>query len=166
MSIAPEVERFLRESGVRYEVLRHAEAFTAQEEAAAAQVSGYEWAKTVVFFTESGHAIMAVVPAPFRVDRRRLEQVVRGGELRLADEDDFRHLYGRCEVGSMPPLGPLYDQAVYVDERLAQDEQIVFNAGDHVHAIRMSYADFDRVVEPVVGRFAARATSAAGSTEG
>ncbi len=158
MAIAPEVEQFLKDAQVQHEVIRHAEAFTAQEEAAAAHVSGYDWAKTVVFFREDGHAIMAVVPAPFRIDVPRLEALVGGGELRLADEDDFRHLYGRCEAGGMPPLGPLYDQEVYVDEHLAREDRITFNAGDHRDAIRMRYADFARIVAPRVGRFAALAS--------
>jgi Ala-tRNA(Pro) deacylase len=54
----------------------------------------------------------------------------------------------------MPPFGPLYGQRVFVDRALTRDPVIVFNAGTHVEAIRMTYEDFAKVAEPVVGDFA------------
>jgi Ala-tRNA(Pro) deacylase len=53
----------------------------------------------------------------------------------------------------MPPLGNLYGQRVFVDQRLAEDEEIVFNAGNHSEAVRVNYADFERLASPVVGAF-------------
>jgi len=53
----------------------------------------------------------------------------------------------------MPPLGPLYQQAVFVDDRLAAESEIVFDAGSHSQAVRMRYADFAAVVKPIVGMF-------------
>lgn len=154
MSVSPDVKQFLSDHAVEYEVIPHPAAYTTQEEAAATHISGYEWAKTVIFFKEDGEAIMAVVPAPYDIDVEALEALVDGGELELAEESEFAHLYPDCEPGAMPPLGTLYEQRVYVDERLSGDEEIVFNAGSHTEAIRMSYADFDELVHPVVGGFA------------
>ncbi len=54
----------------------------------------------------------------------------------------------------MPPLGPLYGQRVIVDEQLTMNADIVFDAGTHSDAIRMSYPDFERLVRPIVGDFA------------
>jgi Ala-tRNA(Pro) deacylase len=50
----------------------------------------------------------------------------------------------------MPPFGPLYGQKVYVDTALADEPEIVFNAGPHADAIEMGYADFANLVHPVV----------------
>ena len=63
-------------------------------------------------------------------------------------------LYPECEVGSMPPLGPLFGQRVFVDSRLAADLEIVFDAGTHADAIRMRFDDFNAAVKPVIGAFA------------
>jgi Ala-tRNA(Pro) deacylase len=156
MPIAPEVEKFLKDEGVEYETIPHPTAYTAQEEAAASHISGHEWAKTVIFFTENSEAIMAVLPAAYQVDVNALQNLVGEGELQLADESEFAPLYPDCEPGAQPPLGVLYDQRVFVDERLAGDEQIAFNAGDHTRAVRIRYADFDRLVSPTVGSFARR----------
>jgi Ala-tRNA(Pro) deacylase len=40
-----------------------------------------------------------------------------------------------------------------VDESLAEDEEIVFNACTHTKAIRMKFKDFRRLVKPVIGGF-------------
>lgn len=153
MSISSQVERFLKENGVEYDVIEHPAAYTSQEEAAAAHVSGHEWAKTVIFFQNDGEAIQAVLPASYAVDRERLEELVGQGDLRLAEESEFVDLYPDCEPGAMPPLGVIYDQKVYVDEHLTEDEAIVFDAGDHRSAVRMKYADYEGLIDPVVGDF-------------
>lgn len=153
MSLAPEVEKLLKQEGISYDVIKHPTAYTAQEEAAASHISGYEWAKTVIYFTEDDEPIMAVLPASYHVDEEKLAKLVGSGSLRLAEENDFAGLYPNCEPGAMPPLGNLYGQRVFVDERLADDEEIVFNAGNHTEAVRMRYADFARVAEPTVGSF-------------
>jgi Ala-tRNA(Pro) deacylase len=57
----------------------------------------------------------------------------------------------------MPPFGPLYHQQVFVDEALARDDEIVFNAGTHTDAICMRYSDFTALARPALGRFAERA---------
>jgi prolyl-tRNA editing enzyme YbaK/EbsC (Cys-tRNA(Pro) deacylase) len=43
-----------------------------------------------------------------------------------------------------------------VDESLAADEEILFNAGRNRGAIRMSCADFERLVKPKVSLFVAQ----------
>ena len=71
MSLAPEVTKLLKEEGVEYEVIKHPTAYTAAEEAAVTHISGYEWAKTVIFFTEDDEPIMAVLPASYQVNLDR-----------------------------------------------------------------------------------------------
>jgi Ala-tRNA(Pro) deacylase len=46
---------------------------------------------------------------------------------------------------------------VIVDEALAEDEDIFFNAGTHTELIRMKYADFEALVKPTVMRTTERA---------
>jgi Ala-tRNA(Pro) deacylase len=59
-------------------------------------------------------------------------------------------MFPDCEVGAMPPFGNLYDMDVYVDSSLGNNREIVFNAGSHTEVIRMSYADFERLVNPKI----------------
>jgi len=64
-------------------------------------------------------------------------------------------LFPDCELGAMPPFGSLYNLRVFVDESLAADEEIVFNAGTHRDAIRMRFADFARLAKPTMTSLAA-----------
>ena len=149
------VQEFLRRGNVAYSIFQHAPAFTAQEEAAVTHVPGRNWAKAVVCFAD-GEPVMGVIPADREVDLDRLAELARAHEIRLADESELRWLYPDCELGAMPPFGPLYKQAVYVDDALSRDDEIVFNAGTHTDAICMRYADFAALARPTVGRFAER----------
>ena len=122
-------------------VLPHARAYSAQDEAAVTHIPGRDWAKAVVCFAD-GEPIQAVVPADRMVDLIQLGMLTGADTIRLAREDELAWLYPDCERGAMPPLGPLYRQLVYVDEALADEEEVVFNAGTHGDAVRMRYDDF------------------------
>jgi Ala-tRNA(Pro) deacylase len=155
MAVVPSVQELLRRANVAYAVFPHARAYTAQEEAAVTHVPGRFWAKVVACFAD-GEPIQAVVPADHEVNLDRLAVLAGAASIRLADEDELRWLYPDCERGAMPPLGPLYRQLVFVDETLAADDRIVFNAGTHGDAVSMRYADFAAIAHPIVGRFARR----------
>lgn len=155
MSIARRVETFLDEQGVAYEHSEHAPAYTAQEVAASEHVPGKELAKTVIL-TDGDAFVMAVLPATRRVEIEQLREVAGIPDLRLADEDEFADLFPNVETGAMAPFGNLYDVPVFVDQALREDESITFNAGTHTDTIRMAYADFERLVGPVVAEFSKR----------
>jgi Ala-tRNA(Pro) deacylase len=150
---------YLERNQAEYSLLVHRTAYTAQEEAAAAHVPGHEWAKTVVCFADD-QPILAVVPAPLAVDLTRLQRTVHARAIRLASEREFGRLYHDCELGAMPPLGPLYGQRVFVDKRLTADPQVSFSAGSHHDAIRMPYREFERLAQPTVAEFALDSLSA------
>jgi Ala-tRNA(Pro) deacylase len=119
---------------------------------AAMHVPGREWAKAVVCMVDE-QPTLAVVSADLLVDLDRLREACGAKSARLASEAEFRPLYSDCEVGTMPPFGPLYRQPVVIDKRLTSDPEILFNAGSHREAIRMRYRDFEELVKPTVADF-------------
>lgn len=147
------ISDYLRRNHARYSVMPHPRAHTAQREAGAAHVPGHAWAKSVVCFADD-RPILAVVPAPCAVDLDRLQHATHAKSVRIAAEREFVPLYGDCEPGAMPPLGPLWQQPVFVDARLTRDPEIVFDGGSHGDAIRMTYSEFERLTEPTVADFA------------
>ena len=88
-----------------------------------------------------------------KVDLHTVEDSLGVHRVRLATEAEFIARFPECEIGAMPPFGPLYGQRVFVDRTLAADPEIVFNAGSHANAIRMRYEDYAMLVQPVVGEF-------------
>jgi len=155
MPVLGKLRAFLDENKVQYEMLTHAEAFTAQQVAEAQHVPGRELAKVVIVRSGSEFA-MIVLAAPHRLDLERARQAMKKADLVLATEREFADLFPQCQAGAMPPFGNLYGLPVWVDESLAADEKIVFNAGTHTDTVRLRYADFDRLVKPSVARVAER----------
>ncbi|MEE9487302.1 MAG: YbaK/EbsC family protein [Candidatus Brocadiales bacterium] len=149
MAIARKLKEYLDKSEAPYKVSTHQEVYTAQEVAATLHVPGKDIVKVVIVKTE-GKFIMAVLPADHKVNVDKLRTVLRDPEARLATEGEFKGLFPDCDVGAMPPFGNLYNVGVYVDKSLAEDEEIVFQAGSHVETVKMKYRDFDRLVGPEV----------------
>ena len=147
------LKEYLDENRIRYVTIRHSPAYTAQEIAASAHIPGKELAKTVMVKLDDQMA-MAVLPASHRVDFDQLCETAGARKTELATEAEFRDRFPGCDVGAMPPFGNLYEMPVYVSESLAEDETIAFNAGTHAELIQMTYADFERLVEPRVLSFA------------
>jgi Ala-tRNA(Pro) deacylase len=146
------MKEFLESSGTDFEVIKAPSAYTAQETAAQAHVPGKELAKTVIV-KANGTFAMAVLPATDRVDFGLLKGLAEAGSVELASEEEFTGLFPDCEVGAMPPFGNLYDMKVFVETGLAEDEKICFYGCDHSRLIRMAYADYERLVNPKVGKF-------------
>ncbi|MFN8626930.1 MAG: YbaK/EbsC family protein [Candidatus Binatia bacterium] len=155
MPILTKLREYLDRNGVRYEVIAHRQAFTAQEIAQAEHISGKELAK-VVMLRSGKHFSMMVLPAPLRVDLDKAKAALQSPDLVLATEEEFAGLFPQCEPGAMPPFGNLYDLPVYVDDALTKDAWIVFNAGNHTQTVRMAYVDFARLVQPRIVAVAAR----------
>jgi len=143
------LQEYLDEKNVRYILMKHSPAFTAQELAATAHIPGKEIAKTVVVKLDGAMALV-VLPAPEMVRMNHLKAETGAGEVRLATEEEFKGTFPDCEVGAMPPFGNLYDLETFVEETLTEDEEIAFNAGTHTELIRMAYRDFERLVRPRV----------------
>jgi Ala-tRNA(Pro) deacylase len=152
---ARKIQEYLESQGVPYEVIDHLTTYTAQEVAASAHLPGKNVAKTVIVKLD-GRFAMAVLPAPYSVDLEQLRDLTGSIHVELAGEEEFTRLFPGCEVGALPPFGNLFGLEVYVASDLAQDEWIAFSAGSHTQLIRMRYADFERLVQPMVLEFAMR----------
>ena len=151
---AQKLREFLDSNHVKYVTISHSAAYTAQEIAASAHVSGKELAKTVMVKID-GTMAMAVLPASYHVDMDLLKEAAGASSVELASEREFKDMFPECETGAMPPFGNLYGMRVFVSATLAEDDLIAFNAGSHTELIRMTYADFERLVQPRIVKFSA-----------
>ena len=152
MSVLNRLKEYLDSKKVGYEVLTHGKTYTAKELAQALHVAGKDLAK-VVMLKVGERFVMAVLPATWKVDLHRLRDIFQTHEIRLATEEEIRGLFPDCELGAMPPFGNLYGLEVYVDQSLAEDEEIVFPAGTYLEAVKLRYRDFADLVKPKVAEF-------------
>jgi Ala-tRNA(Pro) deacylase len=142
----------LEDNKVRYEVLQHPEAVSAQRIAQAEHVKGRHHAKVVIVKAVDAHLMMAL-PADHHIDLEKVEKAV-GKPVSLGKEQEFKSFFPDCAIGAMPPFGNLYGLPTYVDRDLAEQDYIVFEAGTHTDAIKMSYRDYEKIVKPKVSDLA------------
>ena len=153
MALNERLRKLLEKNGVPYEVSLHREVFTAPEVAWASHVSGRLLAKPVIVRESEGRWFMAVVSAYQHLDLATIHRVTGRPKGRLATEDELRRLFPDCEMGAMPPFGPLYGMSMYIDEEFRLNQDIWFQAGNHHEVVRMKFADYERVAGPFVADF-------------
>lgn len=143
---------YLDEQGIRYARTTHSPAFTAEQVAAAEHIPAHRIAKTVIC-RDSGGYLMVVVPADRHIDLAQLRTALDSPTLCLADESELYRLFPHADLGTMPPLGNLFQLRVYLDREVANQEFIAFTAGTYRDVIHMRTADFQFLVRPVISDF-------------
>lgn len=150
MSISEKLQKLLQEEKVKYEILPHPRAYTAQEVAHALHTTGKVCAKAVII-TVDGKYNMAVVPAHHKVNLQKVKDLLKAIEVKLAKEDDLRNLFPDSELGAEPAIGKLYNMPMLIAWQLAEKEEIIFNAGSHTECVKMNYKDYEKITNPIVG---------------
>lgn len=153
MGCSARLKKHFRDDGIAFQAMTYPTAFTAQEIAAALGVKGKRLAK-VVMVKADDRIVMLVLPASYRLDFTKLQGVLGAKELRLAKEEEFSAVFPDCEIGAMPPFGHMYEVSVWVDRALAEEPEIVFQAGTHRETLKMMYKDYARLARPRVADFA------------
>jgi len=131
MAIIKKLKNLFDDAKVSYEVYNHPLAYTAQEIAQRQHFSGDQMAKVVILKADD-KLVIAVVTGSQKVHLPTVRGSLDVYEARLATEDEFIAKFPDCEIGAMPPFGTLFGLPVYVDPAVANEEQIYFNAGNHV----------------------------------
>jgi len=147
MPLSERLRNFLDSRRAEFTLSTHPKALTAREVAAAEHLPPKEVAKAVVIFGDGAY-YMIVIPASKLVDLHEVRPVLGLAQARLASEDELARLFPDCELGAMPPLGPIYGFPVYLDTTLAGQDTIAFNAGTHREVLHMQMAEYRRLVSP------------------
>jgi Ala-tRNA(Pro) deacylase len=150
--IVKKLRDYLDSHHVKYVIISHSLAYTAQDVAAYAHIPGKEMAKTVMVKVD-GKLMMAVLPASYHIQFNELKAAMRAKDVELANEREFRDLFPECEVGAMPPFGDLFGVDMLVAQSLTEDEEIAFNAGSHRELVRMAYEDYEKLANPKIVNF-------------
>lgn len=159
------LEEFLAARQARYQVLTHAGAVTAQEQAAAVHTPGRSFAKVLIVKERDG-CVMAVLPASHVLDLNRLRGLIGHGEIRLATVEEIGRIVSDCAPGFIPPFGALWGLRTFVDRALLAGGEVTMPAGDPGTAIRMRTGEFERLAGARVADFAvAEAMVAAGAVK-
>jgi Ala-tRNA(Pro) deacylase len=145
MNIAPSVQDYLAAQQIAYEVIPHSRTGSSSSTALAAHVPGTRVAKAVVVKDEAGY-VLAVLPASRQLAMAQLGRALRRDALELARESELKNLFADCDFGAVPPLGAAYGLPMIVEESLAEQPDVFFEAGDHEHVIHVTRSEFLRLI--------------------
>lgn len=158
MLMPERLESNLDQHHIAYSLILHVPAHSAQIAASCMHVPGKEVAKTVALCAGE-KVLLAILPASYRINFEKLSAIV-GGRVQLLEQERCSEMFPDCQTGAIPPFGELYDVPVLLDQALAEDAEIVLGAGTLSESVRMSSADFVRLVQPKICSFADKAWSA------
>lgn len=147
------LESVLKEKDIEFEKHTHQKAYTAQELAHAEHVSGFMVAKPVVV-RAGDEFVMCVVAAPKHVDLKRVGEVLKKADVRLATEMEMSRACPDCDLGAEPPVGSLFGMKTIMDTGLEQDDYVFMQAGKHTESIKIRREDWERICEPTRARIA------------
>jgi len=146
------VTELLDKSGTKYQMSDHKPVFEAQRMAAEEHEPGRYVAKPVIVKADDKY-LMCVLAACCKVNLGALKNQLGAKSVELAEEKEIGKLFPDCELGAEPPFGNLYDMTTVMDKALEKDDHITFQAGVHDRAMRMSMADYVKLVKPKVLEF-------------
>jgi len=158
MLMPERLESHLDHNHIAYSLILHVPTYSAQVAASFMHFPGKEVAKTVALCAGE-KVLLAILPASYRINLEKLSGIV-GGRLELLEQERCNETFPDCETGAIPPFGELYDVPVFLDEALAEDAEIVFGAGTLSESVRISSADFVRLVKPKICSFAEKGWNA------
>ena len=140
------LQSYLSGKGIAFDVRSHAPVYTSE---AAAKVRGTtlsSGAKALVCKGDD-RFVMIVLPADRKLASKLARQALGIKSLRFASREEVEQLTGLAP-GSIPPFGSLFGLETWCDSKLAAEERINFNAGDHAVSISMTYSDFVAAEQP------------------
>lgn len=137
----------LKQNNIPYDIITHTETFSSMKTAEATHVKGKEFAKPIMINVD-GNMMMAVLPAYYSLDLKKIKEVMGAKKVTLASEEEFSPRFRDSVTGAMPPMGNLYGMNVLMDKEMMDDTYICFNACNHNEVIKMKFTDYRRMVHP------------------
>lgn len=139
--------RALKQNHIPYDIVVHSQTFSSMKTAQATHTKGKEFAKPIMVNVD-GKMMMAVLPANYSLDLKRIKESMGAKTVELATEAEFSPIFSDSVIGAMPPMGNLYGMEVIMDKDMIDDDEICFNACNHQEIIRMKFSDYRRMVHP------------------
>ena len=155
MTIAPTLQQYMDEQGIRYELVPHEPTLSALGSAHAGHIPGDRLAKAVVLSDDSRYTL-AVLPASHHLQLSDLRAEL-GQEVHLASEPEAADVFRDCALGAVPAVGTCYGLDVIIDNSIDPQRELYFEGGDHATLVHVNGAEFARLnPQAQHGSFSAR----------
>lgn len=140
------VQIALRELGVEINVTElDASTRTAQQAADAIGTDLGSIVKSLVFLTD-GQPVIALVAGDRRADLSKLEALIGGGPVKIANAIQVREVTGYA-IGGVPPVGHKARLSVWIDYSLSRFQTVYAAAGGPRAIFPVAYAELVKLTE-------------------
>lgn len=146
MTIANRLDNYLHQQNIPFNVIPHRHSHSSVGTAINAQVPLSQIAKAVILLDHEDRKLMAVLPASNKISLSKLNDELMAS-YQLVKEEDIAKMFNDCDYGAIPPVGQAYNMSVVFDDKLQELDYVYIEAGDHESLIKLSKADFIRLME-------------------
>lgn len=153
------IKSLLADSGVWFETFTHEPVRTSEEAALVRpEYSIAQGAKALIIRvklkgetkTKQKTFAQVVVPGDAKFDPKKVRRFLKAKDTRFATPEEVAVITDGVVPGGVPPFGNLFGLTVLADEKIFNNEKMIFNAGDRRYSIGMKTADYRAVVKPLV----------------
>jgi Ala-tRNA(Pro) deacylase len=152
MAVFESLQKFLRNKEIDFRSVHHEPTFTSEESAKARGEDVAIGGKAIVMKMDEVFALF-VLSAALKVDSKKIKEHFKAKSIRFASKEELLKLTGLVP-GSVPPFGePILHLNLFIDESIARNEKIAFNAGSLTDSLIMSTADYMKTAAGTVFDF-------------
>ena len=150
------IKSLIEKNGMWYEYMEHEPVRTSEE---AAQVRPLEYSLSqgakalIVRIKEYGgpkYFAMFVVPGDLKFNYEKTKELLNAKDIRFASEEEVAGFTKGIKVGGVPPFGNLFGLKVFADQKVFENDKIIFNAGDKRVSIALQTEDYKKLVDPQI----------------
>lgn len=148
MAIAKPLEKYLRDTKVKYNVVPHKTVFTVYDLAQTLKLKMDQVVKSLLVKVDQKY-LLVVMPAHYRLDFGKLKKALKAKKVDIAKEKDMQTKFN-TKPGAMTPFGPVHKVEVVADKSLGKIKEALFSAGSFTDSVRLKTKDYLRAVEPTL----------------
>jgi len=120
-----------------------------EEAAEATGVNKNDVVKSLVFLSNSGEVIIAILRGDTKLDERKLAATINASGVTKATPNKILQETGYL-VGGVPPIGHKKPISTIIDKKVLEKEIVYAGGGSENHLLRISPLDIVRVQNAVV----------------
>ncbi|MFA6588097.1 MAG: YbaK/EbsC family protein [Patescibacteria group bacterium] len=148
MSISKAVEKYLKNSKIKYQIIPHKTVFTVYDLAQTLKTKLDQVVKTLLVKVDQKY-VLVVMPAHYRMDFGKLKKLLKAKKVDIAKEKDMQTKF-KTKPGAMTAFGPLHKLEVVADKSLNKTKEALFSAGSFTDSVRLKVKDYIGMVEPTI----------------
>lgn len=141
----------LKKKNISHTVYEHAPVYTSEDAARIRKTDLSQGAKAILLYSDE-KPVMVVVSGDRKIDFPAFKKLYKVKDLRMAKEEEVLSVTG-VPIGAVPPFGHIFRIPLYMDTKLKEKKELIFNAGLHTKSIKMNVSDYISIANPIIGDF-------------